>query len=79
MPITAQAEKKLRHDRSRSIVTASRRASLRNTIKEMRKNPTPKQLSLVFTILDKAVKNNIIHANKAARLKSRLSKLVNKK
>lgn len=35
------------------------------------------QLSSVFSMLDKLVKRNIIHANKAANLKSSLNKHVN--
>jgi len=76
MPITAQAEKKLRHDRKRAVATATKRAYVRSVVKDMRKTPSVKQLSSVFATLDKAVKMHVIHKNKAARLKSRLSKLV---
>lgn len=76
MPISAQAEKKLRHDRKRSVETATKRAYVRSVVKEMRKSPSAKQLTAVFSTLDKAVKMHVIHANKAARLKSRLSKLI---
>ncbi|MBI4990928.1 30S ribosomal protein S20, partial [Candidatus Gottesmanbacteria bacterium] len=44
-----------------------------------KKNPTPSLLSKVFKVLDTAAKKNIFHANKAARLKSNLSKLLGKK
>jgi small subunit ribosomal protein S20 len=76
MPITAQAEKKLRHDRKRTRVTKKRGANLRATIKLMRKKPSKKALSESFKTLDKAVKTHLIHKNKANRLKSRLSKLI---
>ena len=36
------------------------------------------QLPLVISLLDKLVKKNIIHKNKAANLKSKLTKHVNK-
>jgi small subunit ribosomal protein S20 len=78
MPITKQAEKKLRHDRKRSIKTAKQRSDLRETVKQFRKKPTKKGLETVFSTLDKAGKLHVIHTNKAARLKSRLSKLVSK-
>jgi len=42
----------------------------------MRKQPTKKSLALVFSALDKAAKTGVIHKNKAARLKARLSKLL---
>jgi len=79
MPVTAQAEKKLRRDRKQQVVNAAHRAHLRDGIKSMRKKPTKKQLQAVFTLLDKSVKLHVIHKNKAARLKSRLSKLLLKK
>jgi small subunit ribosomal protein S20 len=55
------------------------RAALRTVIKSFRKSPTKKSLDKAFSALDKAAKRSIIHKNKAARLKSRLSKLVGKK
>jgi len=79
MPITKQAEKKLRHDKIRSRYTAKKRELLRDAVKQMRKHPTEKTLPNVFQVLDKAVKTNLIHKNKANRLKSRLSKLIKKK
>jgi small subunit ribosomal protein S20 len=79
MPITAQALKKLRHDKKRSVETATKRAFVRSVVKDMRKSPTQKQLNIVFQTLDKAAKMHVIHKNKAARLKSRLSKLTIKK
>lgn len=79
MPITAQAAKKLRHDRKRTKQTSSVRQSLRDSIKATRISPTKKSLSHVYQSLDKAVKRRIIHKNKAARLKSNLAKLLKKK
>jgi ribosomal protein S20 len=40
--------------------------------------PGKKTLSAAFKALDKSAKGHIIHKNKAARLKSRLSKLLKK-
>jgi small subunit ribosomal protein S20 len=79
MPIIKQAKKKLRHDRKRTEITSGVRASLRMVVKSFRKSPSKKSLGSVFRALDKAAKRNIIHKNKAARLKSRLSSLVAKK
>lgn len=69
----------MRHDRKRSIVTMQVRTSVRDAVKSVRKSPTKQHLSKTFTLLDKAAKRNIIHKNKAARLKSRLSRLLKKK
>lgn len=78
MPITKRAIKKLRHDRIRSVQTDKIRGTLRKLIKAARITPTKKSLSTAFSALDKAAKGHIIHKNKAARLKSRLSKLLKK-
>jgi len=40
------------------------------------KKPTAETIRKVIILADKNAKNNLIHKNKAARLKSRLSKLV---
>ena len=79
MPITKQAIKKLRHDRKRTIETKRVHAALQKLIKSMRKHPTQKSLAKVFAALDKAAKTHAIHKNKAARLKSRLAKLLAKR
>lgn len=79
MPIIKRAIKKLHHDRKRTVVTALAKTSLRKIIKAYRASPTKKSLEKAFQALDKAAKRNIIHANKAARLKSRLSRLLAKK
>lgn len=79
MPIIARAAKKLRHDRRRTKQIAIAKDSLRKLVKSFRKSPTKKSLHKVFQALDKSAKRNIIHTNKASRLKSRLSHLVAKK
>lgn len=78
MPIIKRAIKKLRHDRQRTLVTSKTRANLREILKSTRKTPGPKKLAQAFSALDKAAKTHIIHPNKAARLKSQLSKLLKK-
>ena len=79
MPITKQAEKKLRHDHKRAIEIKHVRSGLQKLVKSMRKHPTQKSLTQVFSALDKAAKTHVIHKNKAARLKARLAKLLPKK
>ena len=70
--------KKLRRDKKRALDNAVKRATLRTAIKSYRKSPSKKALSNVFSQLDKAAKTHIVHANKSARLKQRLSKLIAK-
>ena len=45
-------------------------------IDAMRKAPDLTNLSKAFSAVDRAVKRHIIHKNKAARVKSQLSKLL---
>ena len=53
-----------------------------NAVRKLRattdKAEAAKQLPEVSSMLDKLAKKNVIHANKAANLKSKLAKLVNK-
>jgi len=79
MPITKQAAKKLRRDRTTQVRNARVRRDVRESVKAVRKHPTVKALSKAAKILDKAAKTNVIHKNKASRLKSRLAKLLGKK
>ena len=50
---------------------------LEKTIKEGKKEESQELLKTTFKNIDKAQDINIVHPNKAARLKSRLSKSVN--
>ena len=56
--------------------------TMRNAVRKLRatadKAEAAAQLPKVSSMLDKLAKKNVIHANKAANLKSKLSKLVNK-
>ena len=74
MPIIKSAIKKLRKDRKRTVLNKAKKENLKALIKKARVNKTPENLRAVFSALDKAAKVNLIHKNKAARLKSRLSK-----
>ncbi len=50
----------------------------RNAIKKLETGQVPintAELSKVFSLIDKLVKSNVIHKNKAANLKSKLSRL----
>ncbi|MBI2621135.1 MAG: 30S ribosomal protein S20 [Candidatus Levybacteria bacterium] len=75
MPVTKQARKKLRKDLRREKKNAKLKANLKKIIKKTKKSPTIKHLSLSSKVIDKAAKKNVIHKNKASRLKSRLARL----
>jgi small subunit ribosomal protein S20 len=78
MPVTKSAKKALRVSRRKSAVNAKIRNSYKEALKKARKHPTEDNLKKTFSILDKAAKANVIHPNKANRLKSRLAKLFSK-
>lgn len=79
MPIIKSAIKKVRKDKIRTTRNKKREDALKSLIKKTRISKTKKDLQAVFSALDKAAKVHLIHAGKAARLKSRLSKLVSSK
>jgi small subunit ribosomal protein S20 len=79
MPVSSSAKKALRKDRRREQINLKIRRQVKMAIKAVRKKPSRKTLNLAFSWLDKAVKKNVFKKNKAARLKSRLSKLLKKR
>ena len=76
MPVTKSAKKKLRQDKKRTLENRKVRELLKDLIKQARKKPSEKSIKDAIKIADKAVKKNLIHKNKAARIKSGLSKLL---
>ena len=73
MPITKSAKKKLRKDKAREVENLKLKKAYKKTVKKTRENPNKKNLTESSKVLDKAAKKGIIHKNKAARMKSRLS------
>ena len=79
MPVIKSAKKKLRQDKKRTIRNKSVENLFRKMVKKAQKNPTNANIQKAVSTVDKAVKKKIIHKNKAARIKSSLSKLQNVK
>jgi len=79
MPITKSAKKKLKVDRKRESSNKRAEAFINLAIKKVQKKPSPEGIKKAFRAIDKGVKKNIFHKNKAARIKSRLSKIIIKK
>ena len=84
MPIIKSAKKALRQNIKRRKVNVKRKTELKSVIKqfkklvaEKKKEEAQKYLSSVYKKLDKSAKVDLIKKNKASRLKSRLSKLIN--
>ncbi|MBU1092638.1 30S ribosomal protein S20 [Patescibacteria group bacterium] len=74
MPVTHSAKKKMRADTRKRATNLTQRVMAKKAVKTARLNSTPESLRLAQKALDKAVKTHVIHRNKAARLKSRLTK-----
>lgn len=84
MPIIKSAIKKARQDEKRREGNLKVKIDLKAKIKKIRKeiiakklDEAKKEITEVISALDKAAKINVIHKNKAARLKSRLIKKLN--
>lgn len=84
MPIIKSAKKALRVSLDKKEINDVTRAKIKNAVKGVKiaaKNEDKKVaeiLSKAYRELDIAAKKNVIHKNKASRLKSRLTKLVGK-
>ncbi len=76
MPVTKQAIKKVRQDKRKTIINTKKKGAYKQAVHKARKGATNESINVAFRALDRAAKVNVIHANKAARLKSRLSKLL---
>lgn len=76
MPQTKSAKKALRQERRRRAINTIVRQKLKKAVKASRKAGEQKSFILASSLLDRAAKKGIIHKRKAARLKSRLAKLV---
>jgi len=83
MPITQSAKKALRQSIRRYSKNLAKREAFRELVHEIRtlvsarkKDDAKKLLSKLYKALDKAAKTHVIKPNKAARIKSRVTRLV---
>ena len=86
MPITKSAKKALRQNVKRRARNLVYKKKMKDLLKEVRSLVLEKKieeaknlLPQVYKILDKAAKVGVIKKNTAARKKSRITKLINKK
>ncbi|MEK7486598.1 MAG: 30S ribosomal protein S20 [Planctomycetota bacterium] len=82
-----QARKRIRQNEKRRIANRSLKSSIKTHMKNatmafqdaaVSRQDAEKQLSIINANLDKAARHHIIHRNKAARLKSKMSLALNK-
>jgi len=76
------ALKRIRQTATRTLRNKYQHKTTRNAVKALRDSSDKKEaaamLPKVSSMLDKLAKNNIIHMNKAANLKSKLTKYISK-
>jgi len=74
------ALKRIRTSEKKRVLNRYQHKTTRNAIKALRlatvKSEASEKLSSVISMIDKLAKKNIIHANKASNLKSKLTKHV---
>lgn len=85
MPITKSAKKALRQSMRRRARNLKKKEAYKGVTKDIKKlaeagktKDARDLLSKLYQALDKAAKTHVIKKNKAARLKSRLTKLIQK-
>lgn len=83
MPNIQSAKKKMRKDVVRTHNNARYLNAIEKAIKALFKFKTgevnEEKVKKTVSLIDKAAKRKVVHKNKAARLKSRISKLSSKK
>lgn len=78
MPILANAKKALRVSQRKTVINRRLKSMIKTMTDSMIKTPSAENLSNIFSAIDKGIKRNLFHKNKAARLKSQMSKLLSK-
>ena len=75
------SEKRIRQDKKRTLHNRYYAKTMRNAVRKLRAMTNKDEAAALYPkvqkMLDKLAKTNIIHKNKAANLKSSLSKHVN--
>jgi small subunit ribosomal protein S20 len=74
MPVTKTAKRALRVSKRKRITNKVLISKMETAIRAAEKNPTSKNVKTAISFADRAAKKNIIHKNKAARIKSRLDR-----
>lgn len=75
MPVIKSAIKKLRQDKKREKRNDSLKDTVSNAVRSAKKAKTSTTVKKAISVIDKATKKNLLHKNKAARMKSSLAKL----
>ena len=76
MPILKNAKKALRASVKKRDINQKVKSQAKTASDKVKKTKTAVDLPAAYSAIDKAVKKNLIHGNKAARMKSKLAKTV---
>jgi small subunit ribosomal protein S20 len=76
MPVTKSAKRALRGSAKKAEVNKVITSKLEVAVRLAQKGKTVDLVKKASSLADRAAKTNLIHKNKAARIKSQLSKLV---
>lgn len=76
MPILKNAKKALRVSKRKAVLNRRVKSQVKTAIDTMKASPSQENLSKAYEAIDTAVKKNIYHKNKAARMKSQLAALL---
>ena len=75
MPVTKTAKRALRGSKAKQLVNNFIVAKLEAAIRQAKKSKSAEKIRSAISLADRAVKKRVIHKNKAARIKSQMSKL----
>lgn len=74
MPVTKTAKRALRGSKRKELVNKQFATRLEIALRAAKRDKKAADIKSVISLVDRAAKKKIIHKNKAARIKSRLSK-----
>ena len=79
MPVTKTAKRALRGSKNKESVNKLILAGLEVAVRQAKKSKTVEKVTKAVSLADRAAKKRVIHKNKAARIKSQMSKLLSSK
>ncbi|OGM78054.1 hypothetical protein A2376_01120 [Candidatus Woesebacteria bacterium RIFOXYB1_FULL_47_31] len=78
MPVTKTAKRALRSSKKKTVVNKLITSRLAAAVRLAKKKPTQDKIVKAISLADRAAKTNLIHKNKASRIKKALNKLLPK-
>jgi small subunit ribosomal protein S20 len=74
MPLLKNAKKALRSSKRKTVFNIQVKSRLRTALKQAEESKSPETIVKTYAAIGRAVKRNLIHPNKAARLQSRVAR-----